>query len=113
MSLLENAVKTLDRIRSEKLGVNTVYRRGDQTFQLNATPIKKSSSPVELVAGYGHSYRRRDFIITADDFPLDKPQVGDKITFKGDSYEVFEEEGETHSFMDAFKINMRIFTVES
>ena len=111
---LSDAMKWLTDTMIEKEGESIVYSRGVESVTLDAVPGKTEYESV-TETGVVTEHQARDFVVNASELIIDEaaiePKRGDKITYGGDTFEVFPLDGEkVYRYSDPFKKMLRIHT---
>jgi predicted nuclease of predicted toxin-antitoxin system len=123
MSLLSNSIRILNAALKITGGESITYRRGNDTIDITAVPVRTSQTDFSLDAEVALTARERDWIILTEDLAfggqLALPQPDDAIGWIDSlgnlhTYTVLPRAGERcYRYTDQTLIQLRIFTVEA
>ncbi len=110
--LLRQGAQWLEQQRNAYCSSPVTYRRGTTEIAVNAT-YGQTEYEIDNESGIRVGAQVTDFLILAEDFPLDEPQAGDQIVTETAIYEVMALGGEKHwRWSDPYRVTMRIHTRE-
>ena len=88
------------------------YRRGESEILVDAI-FGRTDYDVENAGGIRVAAQMNDFLILAEDFTFDEPEVGDQIVTDGIIYEVMPLADQGHwRWSDAYRTTLRIHARE-
>lgn len=122
MNLLTGAVRLLNTSLQSLGGESVVYRRGNDSIDIIAVPVRTSHDDYATEDDLSLTARERDWIIAADQLVFDgvmiEPQRLDEIDWidslgRKHTYQVLQRAGDrTYRHTDPTLTQLRVYTVE-